>query len=93
MKATGMSRRVDELGRLVIPKELRRTMGIKVKDPIAIFVHEDQIILRKYNAGCFFCGEFSDDMLHFHGKEVCSSCVNEMTGILARSQAASTTYE
>ena len=90
MKATGMSRQVDELGRVVIPIELRRTLGINVKDPLAIFTHEDQIILRKYNVGCFFCGEVDDTMLHFHGEEVCSSCGNEMTDLLVKSQVAAT---
>ena len=92
MKATGMSRHVDELGRVVIPKELRRTLGINVQDPLAIFTHEDQIILRKYNSGCVFCGELSEDMRYFHGDQVCASCVNEMTEILARGQVASTAH-
>ena len=93
MKATGMSRPVDELGQVVIPKELRRTLGINTKDSLAIFTHEDQIILLKHHTGCLFCGEVDDTMLHVRGHEVCAACVNEMTGILARSQAASTTYE
>ena len=90
MKATGMSRQVDELGRIVIPKELRRTLGISTKDPLAIFTHEDQIILLKHHTGCLFCGEVDDTMLHVHGHEVCASCVNEMTEILVKSQVAAT---
>ena len=92
MKATGISRHVDELGRVVIPIELRRTLGINVQDRLAIFTHEDQIILRKYNSGCVFCGELSEDMRYFHGEQVCGSCVNGMTEILAREQVASTAH-
>ncbi len=92
MKATGVSRQVDQLGRIVVPKELRKTLGINVNDPIAIFVDENQIIFCKHNAGCLFCGEFHDAMRYFNGHQVCSSCVNEMTEILARSQVASTAH-
>jgi transcriptional pleiotropic regulator of transition state genes len=56
MKSTGVVRRVDELGRIVIPMELRRTLNIGEKDPLEIFVAEDMIILKKYTPGCIFCG-------------------------------------
>ncbi len=92
MKATGMSRHVDELGRVVIPKELRRTLGIEIKDPIAIFVDGEKIILRKYRSGCLFCGEIKEDTRHFHSEEVCSSCIGELAEILARGQVASTVH-
>ena len=55
MKSTGVVRRVDELGRIVIPMELRRTLNIGEKDPLEIFVAEDMIILKKYTPGCIFC--------------------------------------
>ncbi len=90
MKATGISRQVDELGRVVIPKELRRTLGIEIKDPIAIFVDGEKIILRKYRSGCFFCGVVDDTMRYFNGEQVCASCVNGMTEIMARGQVAAT---
>lgn len=63
MKSTGIVRKVDELGRVVIPKELRRTIGIKEKDPIEIFIDGEQIILKKYTAAkaCFVTGEVNDD--------------------------------
>lgn len=65
MKSTGMVRKVDELGRLVIPKELRRTLGIENGDPVEIFIDGDQIILKKYkpNMACAVTGEVSDDNL------------------------------
>ena len=56
MKATGIVRKVDELGRIVLPIELRRTLNIKIKDPIAIFVEDDAIVLKKYEPACIFCG-------------------------------------
>ncbi len=63
MKSTGMVRKVDELGRLVIPIELRRTLGIDVKDAVEIFIDEDKVILKKYkpNMACVVTGEVSDD--------------------------------
>jgi len=74
MKATGIVRKVDELGRVVIPIELRRTLGIDEKDSLEIFVDESQIIFKKYERGCIFCGRCDDRMLDFRGKEVCRAC-------------------
>ncbi|WP_193064489.1 AbrB/MazE/SpoVT family DNA-binding domain-containing protein [Oceanobacillus oncorhynchi] len=63
MKSTGIVRKVDELGRIVIPKELRRSLNIQERDPMEIFVEEDRIIIRKYEAEktCFITGEVNDD--------------------------------
>lgn len=63
MKSTGIVRKVDELGRVVIPIEVRRTLGIKEKDPIEIFIDGEQIVLKKYTAAksCFVTGEVNDD--------------------------------
>ncbi|MBB6632790.1 transcriptional pleiotropic regulator of transition state genes [Cohnella thailandensis] len=77
MKATGITRKVDELGRIVLPKELRRTMGINEKDPIEIFVHGETIVLRKYAPGCTFCGNEADVQIHFN-KPICSKCVQDI---------------
>lgn len=77
MKATGIVRRVDDLGRVVIPKELRRTLGIADGDPLEIFVSEDQIILKKYVPGCYFC-EGLENVSYFHGKPVCLKCAKEI---------------
>lgn len=67
MKATGVTRKVDDLGRIVLPKELRRTLGIQIKDPIEIFVEKDKIILKKYNPvkACAITGEVSDKNMVF----------------------------
>jgi len=77
MKATGMVRKVDELGRIVLPIELRKTLDIEIKDPLEIFVDEDTIILKRYLPGCVFCGDINDTEL-FKGKNVCEKCREEM---------------
>lgn len=78
MKATGIVRKIDNLGRLVIPKEIRETMDCGKKDPMEIFVdEEDKIILKKYQPGCVFCGNF-DNTVEFKGKTVCQDCLEEI---------------
>lgn len=78
MKVTGMSRPLDALGRVVIPKELRKTLGLEPGDPIEVFYDEiGQVILRKFHIHCEFCG--SDDLLmDLHGKKVCKSCAESI---------------
>lgn len=80
MKSTGIVRRVDELGRIVIPIELRRTLDIKEKDSLEIFTDGNQIILKKYNPACIFCGE-AHDVVSYKGKNVCKLCLEEMGGL------------
>ena len=77
MKATGIVRKVDELGRIVLPIELRRTLGIDLKDPLEIYVDHETIILKKYEPACVFCGNATDNQL-FHGKNVCLECAIAM---------------
>lgn len=77
MKATGIVRKVDELGRIVLPIELRRTMNIEVKDPLEIFVKGQQIILKRYNPPCIFCGS-DDDVIPHKEKMVCTDCMEEL---------------
>jgi transcriptional pleiotropic regulator of transition state genes len=77
MKAIGIVRKVDELGRIVIPMELRRTFGIEKEDPLEIFVDEDMIILKKYEPACIFCGS-AEDILKVGSKNVCRQCVTDM---------------
>ena len=76
MHDTGIVRRVDDLGRIVIPMELRRTLGIKVKDPIAIYVEGDRIILAKHHDACAICGATDAEMVDFRGRAVCADCVS-----------------
>lgn len=77
MKSTGIVRKVDELGRIVIPKELRRTLAINQGDPVEIYVEGEQIILKKYQPTCIFCGE-GKDVINYRGKNICKSCINEI---------------
>jgi looped-hinge helix DNA binding domain, AbrB family len=78
MQSTGIVRKVDELGRIVIPIELRRTYNIEEKDGMEIFVDNDRIILRKYDPACMFC-ESTDDITTYKGKKICKDCLAEMT--------------
>ena len=77
MKSTGIVSKVDELGRIVLPIELRRTMNIDVKDALEIYVDGDQIVLKKYEPSCIFCGN-AKDIIHYKGKNVCSACAHEL---------------
>ncbi|MGI6751417.1 MAG: AbrB/MazE/SpoVT family DNA-binding domain-containing protein [Anaerovoracaceae bacterium] len=77
MKATGIVRKVDELGRIVLPIELRRTLNINIKDPIEIFVDGDLIVLKKYEPACIFCGN-AKDVKRIFDKMVCINCVEEI---------------
>ena len=77
MKTTGITRKVDRLGRVVIPMELRRTLGIDVKDALEIYVDGDQIILKKHAPACIFCGN-TKDVTRFKGKNVCRARAREV---------------
>lgn len=77
MKATGIVRPVDELGRVVLPKELRKVMDINEKDGMEIFVEADKIILRKYHPTCVFCGSLDNVVTHKE-KLVCKECINTL---------------
>ncbi len=77
MKATGIVRRIDDLGRLVLPIELRRVMGIEIKDYVEIYVDEESIILKKYAPACIFCGT-ADDMEVYMGRKICKDCIKKM---------------
>ena len=76
MKSTGIIRNIDELGRLVVPKEMRTNLDIKCNDPVEIFVEGDKIILRKFEPNCVFCGKTAAK--EFKGKKVCASCIEEL---------------
>jgi AbrB family transcriptional regulator, transcriptional pleiotropic regulator of transition state genes len=76
MKAVGVVRKVDELGRFVLPKELRDIFDINIKDAIEIYVNGESIILKKYQPSCVFCSNAEETVL-FKGKLICSTCSNE----------------
>ena len=77
MKATGIVRPVDTLGRVVIPVELRRNLGIKTEDSLEVFVDGEYIMLKKYQPACIFCGEVSD-VKDIHEKMICAKCLEEL---------------
>jgi len=77
MKSTGIVRKVDELGRVVIPIELRRNLDILEKDALEIYVDSDKIILKKYLPACIFCGS-AEEIVSFKGKNICKDCLHEI---------------
>ena len=80
MKSLGTVRKVDELGRIVLPIETRKRLGLGPKDPVEIFVEKDRVILKKYEPTCIFCGS-SDDIVVYKDKRVCKSCQKELADI------------
>jgi transcriptional pleiotropic regulator of transition state genes len=80
MKATGIVRKVDELGRVVLPVELRKTFDIKKEDPLEIYVDGDSIVLKKYEPACIFCGN-AKNVKRIHDKIVCEDCLEEMKSL------------
>ena len=78
MKSTGITRKIDELGRVVLPIEIRRKMGISERDSLEIYVDGDSIILKKYEPACIFCGNPKNVLTH-KGKNVCAACVRELS--------------
>lgn len=77
LKSTGIVRKVDELGRIVLPIELRRTLNINEKDSLEIYVEGNQVILKKYEPSCIFCGDASNVTV-YGGKNICASCLKEL---------------
>ena len=77
MKSTGVVRKVDELGRIVLPIELRKLMDINVKDSLEIFTDGDSVVLKKYMPACVFCGDASD-VVYFNGKRICRKCLESL---------------
>ena len=77
MKSTGIVRKIDELGRIVLPIELWRTLDIGEKDQVEIYVEQDTIILKKYRTTCVFCNN-SDNIIDFKGKSVCADCLTQL---------------
>jgi transcriptional pleiotropic regulator of transition state genes len=76
MKSIGIVRKVDFLGRVVLPKELRGTMDLPEGTPMEIFVDGEAIVLKKYQPGCVFCGAIDVDL--FKGKNVCGGCRSDL---------------
>ena len=77
MKSTGIARKVDELGRIVLPIEMRRTLDIGEKDALEIYVEGSSVILKKYKPSCVFC-DATKDITVFKGKNICPKCLKEL---------------
>ena len=77
MKSTGIVRHIDELGRIVVPKDMRMKMDIASSDPVEIYVEGNKIILTKYHPCCNFCGS-ENDVVNFKGKKICRECLEEI---------------
>ena len=80
MKSTGIVRKVDELGRVVIPIEIRNKFDIAEKDPIEIYVDVSSIILKKYEPNCIFCGN-SKNLISYKDKLICSKCAQKLSSL------------
>jgi len=79
MKATGIVRKLDELGRVVLPMEIRKTFEIAEKDALEIFVDGGSIILKKYEPACIFCSN-AKGVENYKGKNICPECMKELKG-------------
>ncbi len=77
MKATGITRQVDELGRLVLPIELRKALNIQTKDYIEFWMDGQSVILKKHEPSCIFCGE-AENIINYKGKNICADCFSEI---------------
>ncbi len=77
MKSTGIVRKVDEVGRFVLPIETRRILGLEEKSEIEIFVENDTVVLKKYHSSCMFC-QNTNDLTTLRGKNICKNCIEEL---------------
>ena len=80
MKSTGIVRRIDPLGRMVLPKELRNVLDIPENTPVEIYTEGETIILKKYAPDCLFCGN-GDNLVNFKGKHICRNCIKDFRGM------------
>lgn len=77
MKTTGIVRKIDDLGRIVLPIELRKTLGISVRDEIEISAEDDRIVLKRYAPACMICGS-TEHIKTYHDKKICAHCIEEL---------------
>lgn len=86
-KSAAMVRRLDDLGRIVLPMEMRRTMQLNACDPVEILATEDGILLRKFRRGCFFCG-CEESLEEFNGYPVCRKCAEKLAALHEKKERA-----
>ena len=77
MKSLGIVRKIDELGRIVLPIETRKRLDLASGDGVEIFVERDRVILKKYEPACIFCGD-ADDIVTYNDKKICRKCLTEL---------------
>lgn len=77
MKSTGIVRPIDDLGRIVLPIEIRKTLDLSPKDSLEIFIDENRIVLQKYQPGCIFCGN-TEELTYYKNKLVCRECAEAL---------------
>ena len=80
MSKSGITRRIDELGRIVIPIELRNKLGIAEKDPLEIYVEDSNIVLKKFETSCIFCGN-AKKLSEYQGKLICNKCLKKLSSL------------
>lgn len=80
MKSTGIIRKLDELGRVVIPKEIRNKLDIEEKDPIEIYLDGTSIVLKKFETGCIFCNN-PKDLISYKDKLICKKCLSKISDL------------
>ena len=80
MKSTGIVRKVDELGRIVLPAELRRTLDIAERDELEIYLDDDKVVLKKYEPSCVFCAS-TFTLVHYRGRNICMDCIQKLNEI------------
>ncbi|MCL1828659.1 MAG: AbrB/MazE/SpoVT family DNA-binding domain-containing protein [Oscillospiraceae bacterium] len=77
MKSTGIVRKIDDLGRVVLPIEMRRVLNLEVRDSVEIFSDGESIVLKKYQPACIFC-DSAKEAVNFKGRNVCASCIRAL---------------
>lgn len=80
MKSTGIVRKLDELGRVVIPKEIRNKLDIEEKDPIEIYLDGTSIVLKKFETGCIFCNN-PKELISYKDKLICKKCLSKISDL------------
>lgn len=80
MKSLGIVRRIDNLGRIVLPIELRHSLDIKEGDSLEFFTEENRIVLKKYQPACIYCGN-ARDIVTFHGYNICANCIEQLKAL------------
>ncbi|KFZ40105.1 MULTISPECIES: AbrB/MazE/SpoVT family DNA-binding domain-containing protein [Thermoactinomyces] len=83
MKGTGIVRKVDHLGRIVLPKGLRDLLNIHPSDGVEVFVDDQYIVLKKYEPNCIFCGSL-EEVIYYRGKMICKKCVEETSKVMMK---------